>query len=159
MLTTFINVLSAQTANVAQASWPSSISGENGFLNLGKTIKNEPGFPVTGSDLKKARYVFSRLPEIVSTYGLKAGSGYPLSNIVIGLSRLYSWAFPDPENADALKGYFGWGNCGEWSYAFSEMLAGAGVLNRVAYGDKSEGTVKDKGHILNIKYSKPKFNI
>jgi len=77
---------------------------------------------------------------ITKKYGLQPGRGWPLSNIVIHLSRLYNWAYPDPEGTDSLKGYFGWGNCGEWSYAVLEIFGGAGITCRVAYGDSDPRT-------------------
>lgn len=122
--------------------WPASISGATGFQDLGKAITNDPGFPAKGTDVEKARFVFSKLPEIAKKYDLEAGSGMPLSQAVIGLGRFGS----DPEDAGSLKGCTGWGNCGEWSYAFSEVLGGAGVQSRVAYGDKSGGTGASLAH-------------
>jgi hypothetical protein len=119
--------------------WPETISGDSGFFDLGKSIVSESGFPITGSDADKARYVFSRIPEISKTYGLKPGTGGPLSNPVIGA---YRTLFNDPENAECLKGAFGWGNCGEYSYAFSMILGGAGVVSRVVYAD----TMEETGH-------------
>jgi len=128
-------VLIAGSGAAAPAGWPTSISDQNGFSNLGKAIQNEPGFPAKGSDVEKARYIFSRMDEAATVYGLKSGSGGVISNTVIGLYRLGN----DPEGAECLKGAVGWGNCGEWSYAFSEILGGAGVTNRVAFGDSSGG--------------------
>lgn len=122
--------------------WPASISGSAGFQDLGKAITKDPGFPAKGTDVEKARFVFSKLPEIAKKYDLEAGSGMPLSQAVIGLGRFGS----DPEDTGSLKGCTGWGNCGEWSYAFSEVLGGAGVQSKVAYGDKSGGTGASLAH-------------
>jgi hypothetical protein len=128
----------ASSARAAPPSgWPASISGDSGFEDLGKVIANEPGFPKAGSDVEKARYVFGRLPDIVRTYGLKPGTGSTLSNVVIEAARVCS---TDPEAAESLKGWSGWGNCGEFSYAFSEVLGGAGVTNRVVFGDNDAST-------------------
>src|SRR5205823_868464 len=109
------------------AGWPTSISGPNGFAELGKAITKEPGFRAAGSDVEKARFVFSRLPDIATTYNLRAGNGGPQDQLTILKNR----AGNDPENADSLK-VAGVGNCGEWSYAFSETLGGAGVTSRAA---------------------------
>lgn len=117
--------------------WPGSISGQTAFQDLGRAITKDPGFPSKGSEVEKARFVFSRLPEIAKQYGLDAGSGGKLSDSVIGLSR---WWGSDPEGADSLKGCTGWGNCGEWSYAFQEILGGAGVTSKVVYADEKGGT-------------------
>lgn len=125
----------------APAGWPATISGQSGFNDLGKVIMREPGFPASGSPVEKARYVFSRMADAASTYGLKSGSGGIVSNTVIGLYRLTN----DPEGAECLKGAVGWGNCGEWSYAFSEILDGAGVVSRVAFGDSAGGAGASMG--------------
>lgn len=126
----------------AASHWPASISGPTGFQDLGKAITKDPGFPAKGSEAEKARFVFSKLPEIAKRYDLEAGSGSLASQAWIGLGRFGS----DPENVGGLKGCAGWGNCGEWSYAFSEVLGGAGVESKVAYGDKSGGTGAGLGH-------------
>ena len=114
------------------SGWPSSIKGDNGFHRLGEAIAREPGFPKYGSDVQKARYVYLRLPEIQNTYRLRA------SYSVEGLSILYHrWTGKDPEAADALKNS-GVGHCGEFAYAFSQILAGAGIVNVPVYADKSK---------------------
>lgn len=115
------------------SSWPDSISKSTGFHDLGAAIKSEPGFPSDGTDVEKARYVFGRLPNIAKKYDLKMGNGHPWSNLVVGITRIGN----DPENADPLKRYPHWGNCGDWSYAFSEILTGANVPARVAFGDST----------------------
>jgi hypothetical protein len=97
-------------------------------------MRNTHGFPINGSDLQKARFVFAQMGLVAQMYGLKPGSGWPLSQFVIGTHRFCG---NDPENTDSLKGAGHWGNCGEWSYAFAEILGGAGVINRVVYGDAS----------------------
>jgi hypothetical protein len=137
-------VFLVRAVGLAQAAthWPASISGPTGFQDLGKAITKDPGFPAKGSEAEKARFVFSKLPEIARTYDFEAGSGGLMSNTVIGVCRMKG----DPEGADSLKGWSGWGNCGEWSYAFSEILGGAGVESRVAYGDKKGGTGYSAGH-------------
>lgn len=127
--------LAAVSSAEGSSHWPRSISGPSGFEDLGRAIRKDPGFPTKGSEVEKARFIFSRLPEIAKKYGLDAGSGGVMSNAVIGASRLKS----DPENADSLKGCTGWGNCGEWSYAFQQILAGTGVTSEVVYGDKEGG--------------------
>jgi hypothetical protein len=129
-------VLAASTSVLAapNSTWPASIATTQGFNDLGKAIANSQSFPRTGTDVDKAGYVFRQLPAIAKKYGLKPGSGSKLSDLVIGLYRKFG---TDPENADSLKGKAGWGNCGEWTYAFSEVLDGAGVLSRVVFGDKS----------------------
>lgn len=113
--------------------WPNSIKSKTGFYDLGKAIAQDSDFPATGTDIEKAKYIFSHLPRIASKYDLKMGNGGLWSSFVIGVTRMGN----DPENADPLKTYPYWGNCGDWSYAFSEVLHGAGVKNRVAYGDSS----------------------
>lgn len=124
------------TTTAAPVGWPTSISADNGFADLGGAIKNEPSFPKNGTEIEKARYIFSRMQDVAKTYGLKSGTSSPLSSLVIGISRFKN----DPEGADCLKTSVGWGNCGEWSYALSEVFGGAGVNNRPAYGDASGGT-------------------
>lgn len=120
------------------SAWPTNIGTKTSFQSLGIAISTEADFPFNGTDIEKARYVFSRLPDIAKTYELKTGSGGIFSNLVIFTLREVG---SDPENADSLKAYPHWGNCGEWSYAFSEILNGAGVTsNRVAFGDKSSST-------------------
>jgi hypothetical protein len=126
----------AHPSSAIPPGWPDTISTESGFADLGRAIRNEPDFPASGTRIERARYVFLRLRDVAQSYGLKPGSGKPLSNLVIGLYRLTD----DPEGAQCLKGAIGWGNCGEWSYAMSEILAGAGVTNFVAFGDESGGT-------------------
>jgi hypothetical protein len=122
--------------------WPIDLSADTGFNDLGQAIKKEPGFPRHESDIEKARYVFSRMAEVASRYGLESGTGGFMSNTMIGLGRFRF----DPENADCLKTNVAWGNCGEWSYAFSEILSGAGVsANTVAYGDKAGGSGRSLG--------------
>jgi hypothetical protein len=140
----FLLVLLVGVESPARAAshWRSDVSGPTGFQDLGKAITKDPGFPAKGSEAEKARFVFSKLPEIARKYSFEAGSGGLLSNTVIGVCRMKG----DPEGADSLKGWSGWGNCGEWSYAFSEMLGGAGVQSRVAYGDKKGGTGYSAGH-------------
>ncbi len=130
-------------ATPAYSDWPVSIDSDTGFADLGNAIKREPGFPAHGSDVEKARYIHSRMGDVARKYGLKAGSGGLVSNVVIGLSRV--GLNPDPENADGLKGSFGWGNCGEWSYAFSEILGGADVACRVIFADSARGTGHSAG--------------
>lgn len=136
LLCLMLILATASPSTATPPGWPASISGDSGFADLGRAIKNEPGFPANGTEIDKARYVFSRMQNVAQSYGLKSGSGGLVSNIAIGLYRLRN----DPEGAQCLKGRVGWGNCGEWSYAMSEIFGGAGVNNRVAYGDKSGGT-------------------
>ena len=125
----------------APPGWPESISTKDGFNKLGRAIANESGFPKNGSDIEKARYVYGRLDKIADVYDLEAGSGLPLSQAVIGAYRFGS----DPEGADSMKGATGWGNCGEWSYAFSEILGGAGVPSRMVFADTKK-TGSSWGH-------------
>lgn len=107
---------------------------------MGKAIGEEAGFPKNGTPREKARYVASRLPEIARSYQLSAGTGSVISSAVVGIVRKADdfarllWGGGDKENAAPLKSS-GTGNCGEWSYAFSEILDGAGVDNQVVFGD------------------------
>ena len=109
---------------------------------MGKAIANEAGFPKNGTQREKANYVASRLPEAARTYSLKTGSGSVLSQWKVLIPRYLDalakklWGGGDRENAAELKSG-GTGNCGEWSYAFSEMLASAGVESQVVFADKS----------------------
>jgi len=119
-----------------KSHWPESISGENGFYDLGQAITKDPGFPSRGSDVEKARFAMSRLPEIAKKYGLDAGSGGKVSDSYVGLYRKFG---SDPEGADGLKGALGWGNCGEWTYAFQQVLAGVGVQSKPVFADKEGG--------------------
>ena len=114
--------------------WPESISTPTGFNDLGKAITKEARFPKNGTPREKARYVASRLPEIASAYNLSAGTGSIISSAVVGIVRKVDdfarlvWGGGDKENAAPLKSS-GTGNCGEWSYAFSEILDGARLHN------------------------------
>lgn len=121
--------------------WPKSVSRRNGFAELGRAIAKEPAFPKNGTDIEKAGYVVSRLPEIAKVYKLSASTGGASFTVGIarGLDYIKSWwGGEDKENAAALK-WTGKGNCGEWSYAFSEMLGGANVPNRVFFADTDPG--------------------
>ena len=117
----------------AQAGWPTSVSGPTGFADLGKAMSEDPGFPHGGSDVQKAEFIFLHMGVVANKYGLKAGSGAGPRAWVIRVDR----NFTDPENADSLKGCTGYGNCGEWSYAFSEILGGAGVVSRPVFAAKT----------------------
>lgn len=133
------------------SGWPSSISTKDGFARLGQAISREKDFPRNGSDTEKARYMMSRLPEIARSYHLSAGSGGFASQVSVGASRLWDgfsglWGGRDPENAPGLKGPTGSGNCGEWSWAFSEMLTAVGVNNTVVFGDNNPNPGASLGH-------------
>lgn len=122
-------------------SWPESVSDKRGFAKLGKAIILEPGYPAKGSDVEKARHIMSRLPAIAQKYNLRAGSGGVFSQAAVGIARfvdnvMQALGRGDPENAATLKSA-GVGNCGEWSWAFSEILTAAGVTNKVIYADNS----------------------
>ena len=52
-----------------------------------------------GSDIEKARFVFSRLPEIAKQYSFEAGGGGTISQGVIGAYR-YLNPSSDPEATD-----------------------------------------------------------
>src|SRR5437762_2049860 len=71
-----------------ESHWPGSINRPTGFHDLGDAMRLDPDFPLHGSDVVKARYIFSRLPEIANKYDLKTGTGKPISSTVIGLMRL-----------------------------------------------------------------------
>src|SRR5712691_8065895 len=124
----------AQAASTTH--WPTNIKGPTGFADLGKQIARNSDFPANGSEIDKARYVFSQLPVVAKKYTLSAGDG-GAGSLAILWDRVTG---DDPENADSLKTR-GYGNCGEWSYAFQEMLTGAAPksASRVIYGDKKEG--------------------
>jgi hypothetical protein len=96
-------------------------------------MSEDPGFPHGGSDVQKAEFIFLHMGVVANKYGLKAGSGAGPRAWVIRVDR----NFTDPENADSLKGCTGYGNCGEWSYAFSEILGGAGVVSRPVFAAKT----------------------
>jgi hypothetical protein len=127
-------VLGVNIARAQPAGWPASIQTPTGFQDVGRAIASERGFPSDAPDVEKARFIFLRMPAVAQAYEIKSGSANLVSQAVIGLWRLGP---ADPENAEALKSCIGWGNCGEWSYAFSEILKGGGVNSRVAYGDSS----------------------
>jgi len=146
---TLLWISAAQDATAQPSNWPASISGDNGFHDLGRAIALEPGFPKNGSDVDKARYVHGRLPEIAKTYGLTAATpSRPHKSLATGATRLFDEYFGggDSENTGSLKGALATGNCGEWSYAFSQILGGAGVVSRVVYGDKSPAPGSSWGH-------------
>lgn len=133
---------------IAPDHWPRSITAADGFAKLGQAIRQDPGFPKKGSETQKADYVMAKLPLIAQYYGLTAGSGSVPSQAVIGIGRAWDWVHekvggePDPENTGSLKGVTGLGNCGEWSWMFSEILTGAGVNNSVVFADSNP----DPGH-------------
>jgi hypothetical protein len=112
--------------------WPAGVMNSKAFDQIGAAIAAEPNFPTHGSEMEKAHYVFSRLPEIQKKYDLKAGTGGPVSQPLVlggrGLDRF------DPEDVAALK-VTGTGNCAEWSQAFQHVLGGAGVHSTVMYAD------------------------
>lgn len=126
---TILSVIAIDTSH-----WPNHIHGGTAFADIGKAIANEPDFPTHGTDVEKAKYAFSRLPEIESKYGLVAGTGGKWSDLVVGAGR--KGDFRDPESVNSLKA-FGRGNCAEWSMAFQEVLRGVGVNSTVIYGDYS----------------------
>jgi hypothetical protein len=135
IISTMFALCAPDAASAIPSGWPNSISSRYGFHELGQAIRKEKGYPATGTNIEKARYVFSRMNEVAKTYSLTPGTGNPLSNTIIGVCRLGN----DPECADSFKYGPGWGNCGEWSYAMSQIFGGAGVISRVAYGDKASG--------------------
>jgi|GEM_PF-6515450 len=128
-------------ASGVPASWPPTIATSSGFKNVGQAIAQEPGFPKDGSPIDKANYIFSRMSAVATSYNLKAGSGWPIDSAII---QFYRTIETDPEAAGPLKGGYGHGNCAEWSYAFSEILGGAGVVSQVMFGDNSNS----QGHSL-----------
>jgi hypothetical protein len=125
-------------ARAQEAHWPANINVVGGFRLLGEALRSDPGFPASGSDVEKARYVGSRLPEIATRYGLYPGSGSLLDQVLVGVSRGLALFYDDRDNTSMLNGLLGKGNCAEWSYALNEMLLGAGLPDTVVcYGDSS----------------------
>ncbi len=114
--------------------WPQCITSEHGFQELGEAMTRTRGFPKDGSYLDKAKFIYLQMELVAQMYGLEPGSGWPLSQYTIGWYRCFK---NDPEGAESLKGPEGWGNCGEWSHAFSEILLGAHVPSVVVFADSS----------------------
>lgn len=143
-----------QIVRTVPENWPTKITADDGFAKLGQAIQSEPDFPKTGSATDKANYVMTKLPLVAQYYGLTAGSGWPPSQALIGISRAWEWVMDkvggpvDPENTGGLKGVTGIGNCGEWSYMFSEILVGAGVDNSVVFADVSPNPGASSSHSL-----------
>jgi hypothetical protein len=121
------------------AGWPKTIRSAHAFSDLGVAMTKMNGFPINGSELEKANFVYLHMDLVARTYGLSAGDGGLYSQAIVGLHRLCSYVpgLNDPEEAESLKGGDHLGNCAEWSQAFSEILSGAGVSNHVVYADKS----------------------
>lgn len=121
--------------------WPSTLRSSDSFDGIGKAISREPMFPFAGTDVDKARFVMTRLPDIVSKYGLETGSGGLTSNLVIQAGRFFDRF--DPESNGPIK-LTGDGNCAEFSMFFQDVLRAAGVHSQVFYGDKNP----DEGHSM-----------
>jgi len=118
----------------AQANWPSHLSlREHSFLKIGQAIANEPGFPIHGTEVQKADYMFSRLPKVVEHYGLTAGTGSKLSDWTVGGLRMFDGL--DAEGSASMKSSLGIGNCSEFTFMFQDMLKGTGVAGHVIYAD------------------------
>jgi len=124
---------SPQLATAEDTShWPANVLSNTAFHDIGKAISNEFGFPTHGTEIEKARYAYSRLPEIVSKYKLKAGTGSKISDGLVWLGR--QGDSRDGEEVYSMKS-IGLGNCSEWSMAFQQILSGAGVQSKVVYAD------------------------
>jgi hypothetical protein len=121
-------------ADLLSDHWPATVYGGSAFADIGKAIALEPDFPTHGTELDKARYAYSRLPEIQKKYNLEAGTGTKVSDATVWLGR--KGDFRDPEDVNALKS-LSKGNCAEWSEAFQMVLHGVGVNSTVIYADKS----------------------
>ncbi len=113
--------------------WPNTLLGADTFARLGKAISHEPNFPFGGSDIEKANYYMSRLPDIVDKYNLVTGTGTKASDWIVGAQRQLDGL--DPEGTASLKGT-GRGNCAEFSMFFQDVLRGGGVDSQVFFGDK-----------------------
>jgi hypothetical protein len=117
--------------------WPKNLSSANAFWNLGLAMTKMDGFPTGGTQFDKLKFVYLHMDLVAQTYDLEAGTGYPLSQAIVGINRACGLIAPDPEEAESLKKGDHLGNCAEWSQAFSSILAGAGVVAHVVYADMS----------------------
>ena len=115
------------------ADWPASIDTNQGFHELGKAIRRDPGFPPMPANVnpielnvQRARYVFSQLRTIVKKYGLKTGATSTIVSRWFGSNR--------GEDADSLKASQQ-GLCGEWTNAFTAILEGADIPSYIVFGD------------------------
>jgi tetratricopeptide (TPR) repeat protein len=108
--------------------WPATINTSNAFEDIGRAIAKEPDFPKDGTDASKARYVFSRLPDMAKAYKLSTSN--VVSHVLVGFGRKST----DTEGTETLK-KSGLGSCAEWSYALQAILSGVGVNSKVIYAD------------------------
>jgi hypothetical protein len=124
--------LCAQSAT-ANDGWPDQIGGKDGFFNLGRAMQHMPGYPAKGSDIEKARFVAAKMGAVAQKYNLKPGTWH---NATLAISRYCGKK--DPEGAGPLKTEKV-GNCGEWSFAFYNILQGAGLKSgsQVIFGVKA----------------------
>jgi hypothetical protein len=114
--------------------WPSGLAQrEHSFNKIGAAIAREPGFPLNGTDAQKGQYLFSRWPDVVEHYGLTAGTGSRPSDITVGTLRLFDGV--DVDGNASLKSALGRGNCAEFTYAFQDVLKGAGVESHAMFAD------------------------
>src|SRR5437867_2199801 len=91
-LVVFVCCRSANSADNTE-HWPSELSQRtHAFSNLGAAIAREKGFPVTGTEVEKANYMFSRWPDVVEHYGLTAGTGSRPSDLTIWALRKFDKA-------------------------------------------------------------------
>lgn len=72
---------------VRPPGWPQDLSGPNAFQDLGVAISREPGFPRRGTDIQKASYVFDRMREAVSQYGLRAAQASGTDDVRVAAGR------------------------------------------------------------------------
>jgi hypothetical protein len=121
-----------QAAAAPPSGWPAELAAEDGFGRVGRAIADEPGFPRTGTQIEKAKYVYGRIPAVAGAYGLQANRGTAADNALVGAGRFND----DPEGTGALK-TTGVGNCAEWTYAMLEMLGGAGVEATPYFADST----------------------
>jgi hypothetical protein len=128
----------------AQAKWPTHLSlREHSFFKIGEALADEPGFPLNGTEVQKADYIFSRLPKVVDHYGLTAGTGGVISGGAVGGLRMFDGL--DVESNASLKSALALGNCSEFTFMFQDLLKGAKVQGHVIYGDDDQEKGYSKG--------------